>query len=158
MLCIEFLDKFCLSNAKLVPVSNRRWKQNEPEASNLCQKSETTVHRAHQVIPNHIICPSQDRLDNKLRQPTWQTWKFVNTIFQIMENFYGRVVVGDDPCVKKNPGAAMKMGIEVRANIFREVIPRTSKLRKWGVKLGEKPTTEGQKYWIDMIKTKSDGK
>ena len=47
-----------------------------------------------------------------------------------MEKFYGRVVVGDDPCVKKNPGAVMKMGIEVRANIFREVIPRTSKLRK----------------------------
>ena len=50
------------------------------------------------------------------------------------------------------------MVIEVRANIFREAITRTSNLRKRGFKLGEKPTSEGQKHWIDPVKTKFDGK
>ena len=51
------------------------------------------------------------------------------------------------------------MVIEVIGNIFREVIiTRTSKLRKRRLKLGEKPTTEGQRHWIDLGKTKFDGK
>ena len=50
------------------------------------------------------------------------------------------------------------MIIEVNANISREVITtRTSKLRKSGLKFGEKPTTEGQKHWIDLVRTKLDG-
>ena len=50
--------------------------------------------------------------------------------------------------------------MEVHANIFRKVITtRTSKLKKKsGLKLGEKPTTEGQKHWIDPVTTKFDGK
>ena len=51
------------------------------------------------------------------------------------------------------------MFTEVKANIFRKMITtRTSKLRKSGPRLGEKPTTEGQKHWIDPVKTKFDGK
>ena len=50
------------------------------------------------------------------------------------------------------------MSLEVIANIFREAITRTSKLRKSGLKLGEKPTTESQKHWIDPVKTKFDDK
>ena len=50
------------------------------------------------------------------------------------------------------------MFIEVIANIFIEVISGTSKLRKSRLKLGEKHTTEGQKHWIDPVKTKFDDK
>ena len=51
------------------------------------------------------------------------------------------------------------MVIEVRVNILRELITRTSKLRKLKLKLSEKPTTtEGEKHWIDPVKTKIDGK
>ena len=50
------------------------------------------------------------------------------------------------------------MVIEVIVNIFREVITRTSKLRKRGLKSGEKLTSGGQKHWIDTITTKFDGK
>ena len=75
-----------------------------------------------------------------------------------MEKIYGRVIVGDDPCVEKNLGGSKQMVTEVIANIFREVITRTSKLGKWGLKLGEKHTTEGQKHWIAPVKTKFDGK
>ena len=49
--------------------------------------------------------------------------------------------------------------MEVIANIVIEAITtRTSKLRKSGLKLGEKPTTESQKNWVDPVKTKFDGK
>ena len=50
------------------------------------------------------------------------------------------------------------MFTEVMVNIFKEVITKTSKLIKSGLKLGEKPTTEGQNHWIDPVKTKFDGK
>ena len=50
------------------------------------------------------------------------------------------------------------MVIEVIVNIFKEVNTRTSKFRKWKIKLGEKPTTGKKEHWIDTIKTKFDGK
>ena len=50
------------------------------------------------------------------------------------------------------------MVIEVTANVIREVMTRTSKLRKRELKFGGKPTTEGQRQWMDLEKTKIDGK
>jgi hypothetical protein len=47
-----------------------------------------------------------------------------------MENFYGRVVVGDVQCIKKNRSGCTYMVIEVIVNVFREAMTRTSKLRK----------------------------
>jgi hypothetical protein len=76
-----------------------------------------------------------------------------------VENFYGRVLVGDVLCMKKNRGGCTQMVIEVRGNIFEELIMiRTSKLRKIELKLGGKPTTEGHRHWIHPVKTKNDGK
>ena len=45
------------------------------------------------------------------------------------------------------------MIIEVKVSVFREVMTRTSKLRKRELKLGRKPTT-----WIHQVKTEYDGK
>ena len=50
------------------------------------------------------------------------------------------------------------MVIEVVAGIYKEVITRTSKLRKSGLKLNKKLMTEVRKHWIDLVKTKFDGK
>ena len=51
------------------------------------------------------------------------------------------------------------MIIEVKVNIIEEFMTRMSKLRKQELKLvGGKPTPEGQRHWIDLVKTKNDGK
>ena len=52
------------------------------------------------------------------------------------------------------------MVIKVKVNIFRKVMTRKSKLRKLEreLKLGGKPTTEGQQQWNHPVKTKIDGK
>jgi hypothetical protein len=50
------------------------------------------------------------------------------------------------------------MVIEVIVNVVGEVMARTSKLRKGVLKLGGKPTTDGQGHWIYPVKTKNDGK
>jgi hypothetical protein len=51
------------------------------------------------------------------------------------------------------------MVIEVKVNVFKEVMTRTSKLRKCEFKFGGKPTTEGQGHWIRVhpVKTRIDG-
>ena len=51
------------------------------------------------------------------------------------------------------------MVIEVKENITRDLITRTSKLRKLEIKLDGKPTTaQGQNHGIDPVKTIIDGK
>ena len=49
------------------------------------------------------------------------------------------------------------MVIEVKVNIVKQVMTRMSKLKR-EPKLGGKPTDEGQRHWIDPVKTKDDGK
>ena len=47
-----------------------------------------------------------------------------------MENFYGRVVVGDVPCREKNLGGCTQMVIEVIGNVSREVRTIKSNLKR----------------------------
>ena len=76
-----------------------------------------------------------------------------------MENRYSRVVVGEVLFIKKPRGGSTQMIIEVKINIIEEFMTRMSKLRKQELKLvGGKPTPEGQRHWIDPVKTKNDGK
>ena len=64
------------------------------------------IGRTHLQTTIQYICPSQNSPDNTSCQDI--TWIFINIIccsFHIMENFYGRVVVGDILCIKKNLGS-----------------------------------------------------
>ena len=83
------------------------------------------------MILQHI-CPFQKSLDDTLYRAVWRI--FMDIIicfsFQIMENLYGKVVVGDVLCIQKICGGCTQMVIEVRKNVIQEVTTRTSKLRK----------------------------
>ena len=51
------------------------------------------------------------------------------------------------------------MFIEVRVNVIGElVMTKTSELRKRELKLGEQPTSEGQRHWSHPVITKNDDK
>ena len=51
------------------------------------------------------------------------------------------------------------MVIEVNVNVIRELImTRTSRLRKWELKIDGKRTNEDQRHWTHPVKTTNDGK